>query len=72
MKVEALKERYKNKWLAIKVSKYSKEKVPLEGDLIAQADHREALWKKVPQDRKKAIYVMYSGNYLEDGYVAAF
>ena len=72
MKIEVLKERYKNKWLAIKVSRFSKENVPLEGNVIAKADNREELWKKVPQDRIKAIYIMYSGDYLEEGYAAAF
>ena len=72
MKIEALKERYKNKWLAIKVSRYTKDNVPIEGDVIAEADDREELWKKVPQDRKKVIYVMYSGKFLEEGYAAAF
>lgn len=72
MKIAALRERYKDKWLAIRVSKLSKENVPLEGELIAEADNREELWKKVPQDRKSAVYVMFSGDYLEEGYAAAF
>ncbi len=72
MKISTLRENHKNKWLAIRVSKFSREKIPLEGDLIAEADIREELWKKVPQDRKKAIYVMFTGDYLEEGYAAAF
>jgi len=72
MKSAALKESHKNKWLAIRVSKFNKEKVPLEGELIAEADNREELWKKVPQDRNSVIYVMFSGDYLEKGYAAAF
>ena len=72
MKISALRENHKNKWLAIRVSKFSKEKIPLEGELIAEADNREELWKKVPQDRNKAIYVMFTGKFLEEGYAAAF
>lgn len=72
MKISTLRENHKNKWLAIRVSKFSREKIPLEGDLIAEADIREELWKKVPQDREKAIYVMFTGDYLEEGYAAAF
>ena len=72
MKIAALRESHKNKWLAIRVSKFSREKIPLEGELIAEADNREELWKKVPQDRKKAIYVMFTGDFLEEGYAAAF
>jgi len=72
LKIDALREQYKNKWLAIKVSKFSKDKVPLEGSVIAEADNREELWKKVPQNKRKAIYIMYSGKYLKEGYAAAF
>jgi hypothetical protein len=72
MKIASLRENHKNKWLAIRVSKFSREKIPLEGELIAEADNREELWKKVPQDRKKVIYVMFAGDYLEEGYAAAF
>jgi hypothetical protein len=72
MKIAALRENHKNKWLAIRVSKFSREKIPLEGELIAEADNREELWKKVPRDRKKAIYVMFTGDFLEEGYAAAF
>lgn len=72
MKIAALRESHKNKWLAIRVSKFSKDKIPLEGDLIAEADDREELWKKVPRDKKKAIYILFAGDYLEEGYAAAF
>lgn len=72
MKIDVLRKRYKNKWLAIRVSKFSRENIPIEGEMIAEADSREELWKKVPQDRKSAVYVMFSGDYLEEGYAAAF
>lgn len=72
MRIDTLKKRHKNKWLAIRVSKLSKDNVPLEGELIARADNREELWKKVPRDRKKTVYILFSGDYLEEGYAAAF
>jgi len=45
MRIDTLKKRHKNKWLAIRVSKLSKDNIPLEGELIARADNREELWK---------------------------
>ena len=72
MKIEAIKEQYKDKWLAIKVSKFSKERIPEEGELIAQADNREELWKQVPKNTKDTIYISFSGDFVEEGYAVAF
>ena len=72
MRIDTLKKRHKNKWLAIRVSKLSKDNIPLEGELIAEDKDREKLWKKIPQDKKKTIYILFSGEYLEEGYAAAF
>ena len=69
MKITAIKEQYKDKWLAVKVSKMSKEHIPEEGELIAQADNREELWKQVPRNTKDTIYIFFSGD-LNDRYYA--
>ena len=72
MKIQAIKERYKDKWLAVRVSKLSKEHIPEEGELIAHADNREELWKQVPRNTKDTIYITYSGDFIEKGYATAY
>ena len=72
MKIKAILENHKDRWLAIRVSRFGKNNIPLEGELIAEDEVREKLWKKVPQDKKKASYILFSGDYLEEGYAAAF
>lgn len=69
MKIKAIKEQYKDEWLAVRVSKLSKEHIPEEGELIAHADNREELWKQVPRNTKDTIYIFFSGD-LNDRYYA--
>lgn len=62
MKIEAIKEQYKDEWLAVKVSKFSEGTIPEEGELIAHSENREELWKQVPRNTKDTIYIFFSGD----------
>ena len=70
-KVVELKEKYKDEWLAIEVTKEENGKV-IEGNIILHLPNREKLWKDVPLQKDKVIYITYAGPPLEDGYAAAF
>jgi len=71
MKIKELKEKYKDEWLAIKVSKVKNGR-SVEGELIAHCKDQKEIWKKAKKGKEKGIYITYAGPPLEEGYAAAF
>ncbi len=71
MKIKELKDKYKDEWLAIKVTKVKNGR-SVEGELIAHCKGQKDIWKKASEGGEKGIYITYAGPPLEEGYAAAF
>ena len=70
-KVDELKKRYKDQWLAIEVTKVEDGEA-VEGKLVLHSKDRDEVWKRIRLSRKKEIFVTFAGPPLEKGYAAAF
>jgi len=71
MKIEELKRKYKDEWLAIKVTK-EKDGKAIEGELKDHCKDRKNIWERAKKAGEKDIYITFAGPPLEKGYAAAF
>ena len=69
-KIESLKKKYKEEWLAIEVTEEIEGK-PFRGNLIYHSRDHDELWDKIAKDKRR-IYVTYAGPLIEKGYAVAF
>ncbi|OQX21707.1 MAG: hypothetical protein BWK75_02570 [Candidatus Altiarchaeales archaeon A3] len=71
-KIEELQEKYKDMWLAVKVTKRDEKGNPVEGELVAKSKNHDEIWEKVHINKDSTIYVAFTGEVLKKGYAAAF
>lgn len=71
MKIEEIKEKYKDEWVLIKVQKTDKLNRPIEGGLIAHSKSRDEIYSKM-KETKGHTYTLYTGKIPEKGYAVAF
>ena len=71
MKIEEIKQKYKNQWLLIKVEKTNKLNQPIDGQLVANSKNRDDIYKKM-KSVKGHMYTVYSGKIPQKGFAVAF
>lgn len=71
MKIEEIKQKYKDEWLLIRVKKTDKLNQPTEGELIAHSKSRDEIYTKMKKV-KGHTYTLYTGKIPEKGYAVAF
>jgi len=65
MKIEELKNKYKDEWLAIEVTK-EKEGLPIEGEIVDHNKDRKQLHEKTREIDD--LMILYSGEIVKKGY----
>jgi len=65
MKIEELKNKHKDEWLAIKVTK-KKEGLPIEGEIVYHNKDRKQLHEKTREIDD--LMIMYAGKIVKEGY----
>jgi hypothetical protein len=71
-KIEKLKQKYKDMWIAIKVTKRDDEGNPLDGELVAKSNDCDEIWNIAPISREYSTFITFTGPAIKKGYAAAF
>lgn len=71
MKIEEIKQQYKDEWLLIKVEKTNELNQPIYGQLIAHSKDRDEIYRKMKIE-KGHTYTVYSGKIPRKGFAVAF
>ncbi len=67
MKIEELKKKHKDEWLAVEVTK-EKEGIPLEGEVLDHDKDRRKLYDRLIGSDIQDVFTFYSGDIIEKGY----
>ena len=71
MKIESLKEKYKDEWLLIKITMTDEQDQPIEGELLLHSKNRDEIYES-QKALKNDIYITYSGELPKKGFAVAF
>lgn len=71
MRIDALKQKYKDEWLLIQVKKTDELNQPIDGELIAHSKSRDEIYARMKKVRGHT-YTLYTGRIPEKGYAVAF
>ena len=71
MKIEEIKQKYKDEWVLIKVIKTDELNRPIKGELIFHSKNRDEVYAKMKQI-KGHTYTLYTGKIPKEGYAVAF
>ena len=71
MRIEGIKEKYKDEWLLIRVIRTDELNRPIEGELIFHSKDRDEVYTKMKQV-KGHTYTLYTGKIPKEGYAVAF
>ena len=63
--IEALKQKYANQWLAVKVTK-EENWVPLEGELVAHSRDKSEVYRAI-QDSNEVLDIFFAGEKIKQG-----
>jgi len=72
MKIEEIKEKYKNEWVLVEVTKTDEIGRPVEGNLIAHSNNRDDTYAAMRQAKAKHIAHFYTGEIPKKGYAVSF
>lgn len=74
MKVENIKNLYKDEWVLVEVIKESPQNRPLEVKVLAHSKDRGVIYDKLLKivKRKKHLATLFTGKVLQEDYAAAF
>jgi len=67
MKIEKLKNKYKDEWLAVKVT-LEKEGEPVEGELVDHDKDRRELDSRLIKSDIQKVFTFYTGEIIKKGY----
>lgn len=71
MKIEEVKEKYKDEWVLIKVLKTDELNRPIEGEVLFHSKNRDEVYAKM-KEVKGHTYTLYTGEIPKEGYAVAF
>ncbi len=67
--IEQLRQRYKDEWLLIKVTKHDRKGLPSEGVLLLHSPDRKAVWA-MTENVDGELYVCFAGSTVPEGWEA--
>jgi hypothetical protein len=71
MRLEEIKEKFKDEWVILEVLKEDEIGQPIEGKVIAHSRERDEVYKK-QREMEGDIAVFYAGEVPKEGYAVAF
>lgn len=71
MKIDHIKQKYKNEWVLIKVRKTDNLNRPVDGELVVHSKSRDEVYAKM-KSIKGHTYTLYTGKIPKKGYAVAF
>ena len=71
MEIEGIKQKHKDEWVLIRVTRTDKLNRPIEGELIAHSKSRDEIYAKMKKV-KGHTYTLYTGEIPKKGYAVAF
>ena len=66
MKIETIRQKYRNQWVLVEYSKLDKHLNPKAGRVIAHAPNKEDIYKALLQTQGKNVTVEYCGEVSEN------
>lgn len=72
VKVEEIKERYKDEWVLVEVMKEDELGQPIDVELIAHSKSRDEIYDTLMETKTKSTYQFYTGEIPKKGYAVAF
>jgi hypothetical protein len=72
MKIEEIKEKYKDEWVLLEISDEDEIGIPKEGEVIAHSKERDDIYKALRDTKGKYTYQFYTGKIPKEGYAVAF
>ena len=66
-RIQRIKRRFKNEWLAIRVTKTDKYNEPLEGILLANSESHDEIWNITENLEGEIIMVTFTGPVIPEG-----
>lgn len=72
MKIEEVKEKYKNEWVLVNVSQVNELGEPIDVEIIAHSKNREDTYQAMKETKAKDIAHFYTGEIPKKGYAVAF
>lgn len=71
MKLEEVKEMFKDEWIILKVLSTDELDQPIEGEVVAHSKERDEVYKK-QREIQGDIAIFYTGEIPKEGYAVAF
>ena len=71
MKIEEIKERFKDEWVLVEITKTDGLNQPLEGEVIAHSKNKDETNRAMIQNKEKYTHHFYTGK-IPEGYVVMF
>jgi len=72
MDVEEIKQKYKDEWVLVEVTKTDELGQPVEGNIIAHSRNRDDTYEAMKHTKAKDIAHFYTGEIPKKGYAVAF
>ena len=72
MKIEEIKQQYKDEWILVEVLKEDDLNRPIDVKLIAHSKNRDDTYAAIRKTKAKYISHFYTGRIPQKGYVVAF
>lgn len=72
MKIDEIKERYKDEWVLIEVVKTNELGEPIEGNVIAHSKNRDETYEAMKKTQARDIAHFYTGKIPKKGYAVEF
>jgi len=72
MRIEEIKQQYKDEWVLIEVRQTDNLGQPTEGDVIAHSKNRDDTYATMKKTKAKDISHFYTGKIPKKGYAVAF
>lgn len=72
MRIEEIKEKYKDEWVLIEILGEDELGMPREGKILAHSKTRNDIYKESRKTKEKYTYQFYTGEIPKEGYAVAF
>lgn len=72
MKIEEIKEKYKNEWVLVEVLEVNDQGEPIEVEVITHSKNRDDTYKAMKKSKARDISHFYTGEIPRKGYAVAF
>lgn len=72
MKIEEIKQKYKDEWVLVEVLEEDKSGNPIEVRLIAHSKNRDDIYDKLKETKGMDTFQFYTGEIPKKGYAVAF